>query len=155
MEEKEKLHFKIGLKGTSDKKQPLVRILVSEQEFYHGVLTSSPGEVQYIEFDVEVIEGTQSLQLFLLNKLSSDTKVDNGIIVEDMVLNISSIEVDDIDLGTLLWTHSKYYPIYPAEYEDLQQKQITEITDCVDLGWNGTWKLEFSSPFYIWLLENL
>jgi len=29
------------------------------------------------------------------------------------------------------------------------------LTNCIDLGWNGEWQLEFDSPFYIWLLENI
>ena len=32
---------------------------------------------------------------------------------------------------------------------------VTELDNCKNLGWNGTWKLAFASPFYIWLLENI
>jgi hypothetical protein len=72
-----------------------------------------------------------------------------------MVLNIDSIEVDEIDLGNLLWTASIYNPIYPDCYADQEQKNIKDITECVTLGWNGMWRLPFTSPFYIWLLENI
>jgi hypothetical protein len=76
-----------------------------------------------------------------------------------MLLTIDSIEVDEIDIGSLLWTNSKYYPKYPQDYIDAQNKLGNklepELKEFVDLGWNGRWVLPFQSPFYIWLLENL
>jgi hypothetical protein len=72
-----------------------------------------------------------------------------------MLLTINNIYIDDIELKTLLWTESKYYPQYPTNYLDEQQKAIKMITGCVDLGWNGTWSLEFTSPFYLWLLDRI
>jgi hypothetical protein len=72
-----------------------------------------------------------------------------------MLLHVESIEIDEIDIGTLKWTASSYFPDYPDSYLDETQKQIKELKGFVDLGWNGTWKLPFASPFYIWLLENL
>lgn len=156
MSDQETLHFKLGLKSTSERKRPLIKILVSGNEFYNDYLDSLNGELKYIEFDAAISEGLNSLQIVLLNKESIDTVLhENGTIIKDMILSIDSIEIDDIDLGTLKWTLSKYFPIYPEEYLDMAQKAVTEITECVDLGWNGTWKLEFQSPFYIWLLENL
>jgi hypothetical protein len=74
-------------------------------------------------------------------------------------LNIDSIEIDEIDLGSLLWTASKYYPNYPVVYKTKMQSEgvnLPELVDnCVNLGWNGKWTLPFQSPFYIWLLENI
>lgn len=156
MSDQETLHFKLGLKSTSKHKQPLIKILVSGTEFYSDYLDSLNGELKYIEFDADILEGQNTLQIILLNKESIDTVLDeNGKIVEDMILSIDSIEIDDIDLGTLKWTLSKYFPIYPEEYLNETQKSLSELTNFVDLGWNGTWELEFQSPFYIWLLENL
>ena len=69
-----------------------------------------------------------------------------------MLLNIESIEIDDIDIGHLRYTASKY---------ELVKKQVfngaivSELKSCVNLGFNGTYVMQFDSPFYLWLLENL
>jgi hypothetical protein len=154
--DKEILHFKIGLSGTSEHKQPEISIAINGNVIHQGTLTLAPQVTEYFEFDVSLPEEAHELQISLLNKDSADTVQDSeGNIVSDMVLNIDSIEIDDIDLGTLLWTASIYTPIYPECYNDVNQKNIKDITDCVTLGWNGIWKLPFQSPFYIWLLENI
>jgi hypothetical protein len=153
--EQEKLHFKIGLSGSSTRKQPEFKIQVGGNMYYSGQLSLDPGVTEYFEFDAEVIEGSNTLTIELLNKSNNDTVVKDGVIVDDLLLNIDSIEIDEIDLGALLWSNSVYVPIYPDNYLDEQQKQIKEVRNCVNLGWNGAWNFPFASPFYIWLLENI
>jgi len=155
----ETLNFKIGLSGSHSSKCPHITISVGSKEYFDGTLAASTG-TQYIEFAAEVPEGNSELKITFTNKTRYDTVVDAaGKIVEDMLLNIESIEVDDIDLGTLLWTASVYRPVYPDVYQAEMKKQgqelEAEVKNCVNLGWNGTWILPFETPFYIWLLENI
>ena len=72
-------------------------------------------------------------------------------IINDMLLNIKDIEIDSISLGQLVWS-GEYLIDEPQEYNGTT---ITKLDHCVNLGWNGTYVLNFSSPFYIWLLESL
>jgi hypothetical protein len=154
MSDKEQLHFKVGLSGTSSIKQPEFRIMLNDHEVLHTSLSNPNNETEFFEFDTEVAEGSNSLIIELLNKNSTDTVRDQtGNIVSDMLLNIDMIEIDDIDIGTLKWTLSDYRPVYPAEYV-AGQKLEESVRNCVNLGWNGRWILPFQSPFYIWLLEN-
>jgi hypothetical protein len=161
MSEKETLHFKVGLSGSSSKKHPEFRILVNGHEFVsQQQLTGGVNETEYFEFDAKIDEGDCSLAIELFNKLESDTVLDsNGNIVEDLLLNIDSIEVDDIDFGPLLWTASEYTPNYFEAYRlnasQLGQDLPESVKNCVNLGWNGTWRLPFVSPFYLWLIENI
>ena len=153
---KEILSFKIGLSGTSITKSPSFKICVDGNSYKEGTLSTNPNETEYFEFPVEVLEGEHSLEIHLLNKHSTDTiKNDVGQITEDMLLNIDSVEIDEIEIGALKWTLSSYYPEYPEGYLDENQKSIKEVKNCVNLGWNGVWKIHFTSPFYIWLLENI
>ena len=69
-----------------------------------------------------------------------------------MLLNIESISIDDIDIGTLRHTESTFYPDSPKEYKG---ETITELKECVNVGWNGTYSLPLSIPFHYWLLEKL
>ncbi len=160
MADKETLHFKIGLSGSSEIKHPKFKILVNDTEFVSAKLKNNVNQIEYFEFDALVDEGDNSLVIEFVNKSERDTILDsNGTIVEDLLLNIESVEIDDIDLGSLLWTSSEYYPIYPENYkikmEDEGKTLDKQIANCVNLGWNGRWVLPFNSPFYIWLLEKL
>ena len=86
----------------------------------------------------------------MYNKNPGDTETDDsGAIVNDVVLNINCVAIDEIELDNLLWTNSIYYP---NAGEDGAPESMKE---CVNLGWNGRWELEFDSPIYLWLLENL
>ena len=156
--EKEKLHFRIGLSGTGTK-LPEFKIAVGSKEYIHSTLASND-TVEYFDFDAEILEGAHSLDIAFLNKTVYDTTLDaNSNIVKDLLLNIDSIEIDEIDIGSLKWTASVYTPLYPESYKQhvlsSGQEIETELKNCVNLGWNGTWSLPFTSPFYIWLLENI
>jgi hypothetical protein len=156
---KETLHFKIGLSTNSTSKLPEFTLGVNGTTHFKGTL-SSGGSTEYFEFDAEIEEGDGVFELCLLNKQDSDTVMSpDGEILEDMLLNVDSIEIDDISLGFLLWTHSSYFPTYPEsyiEYSKATGNELSEsISNCVTMGWNGTWKIPFTSPFFVWLLENL
>lgn len=146
--EVETLHFKIGLSGTYWDKKPQYSILFNDQIITTQAITAASNEVFYVEFDQDVAAGAAKLQIRLENKADTDTvqSDDKSTIVKDMLLNIQSIEIDEIDLGPLLWTVSNFIG-------DDQNRPV--LQNCVNLGWNGTWTLPFESPFYIWLLENI
>jgi hypothetical protein len=152
----ETLKFKITLSGTFWDKRPKFSIWIDEVKIQDGEITGA--EHQTIEFSQEITEDTShQLKIRLENKEDTDVVKNNDDpvnfkVVKDMLLNIEDITIDDISLGNLLWSHSKYYPD--------QKKNITGeegecLTECVNLGWNGTYIVEFSSPIYIWLLENI
>jgi hypothetical protein len=160
MLDKETLHFRIGLSGSSSKKQPKFKIFVQNIEMVSASLTAAPNETEYFEFDASLDDGESSLVIELTNKSNFDTIVDaSGNIAEDLLLNIDSISIDEIDLGSLLWSASNYRHVYPEAYKlkviESGQELPDSITECVNLGWNGRWILPFNIPFYIWLLENI
>jgi len=160
MTEQEILNFKIGLSGTSLNKQPLFKICVNDVEYVNRTLSKPPNETEYFEFNATVSEGECNLTIIFLNKQNVDTiKNHQGTIISDFLLNIDSIEIDDIDIGSLKWSLSDYQPEYPEEYIQTQRNLGIDlqksIRNCVNLGWNGRWILSFHCPFYIWLLENI
>ena len=158
--DKENLRFRIGLSGSTTRKQPEFLIKIDDEKLIHNKLTAAPKVTEYFDFDYTLEEGDHYIKIELLNKGFGDTVVDqNGEIIDDLLLNIDSIEIDDIEVGAIKWTGSIYEPIYPERYEREQNRNGValekQIKNCVNLGWNGTWKLQFASPFYIWLLENI
>lgn len=151
MENQETLHFKIGLAGNYWDKVPIYSILIDDKILFTKEIATPTGEVDFIEFDVDVAEGPRILKIRLENKTDDQVVKDNNtkedfVIVKDMLLHIDSIEIDEINLGDLVWKKSTFTG------DDTSRPTLVK---CVDLGWNGTWALPFESPFYIWLLENI
>jgi hypothetical protein len=149
MQPKEKLSFKVGLSGTYWDKKPAYSISIDGVEQVSAFITSDSGVTEYQEFSVEVEEDIEhTLEIRLLNKANTDTvqNSDKTEILKDLLLNIDSIEIEEIELGELKWDATKFVP-------DNSLNPIVER--CVNLGWNGTYILSFNSPFYLWLLEKM
>ena len=145
----EKLSFVVTLSGTFWDRRPQFSIWLDD----HAVIQSEIANVASHPrtFEHALDEGPHTLKIRLENKTAYDTIVKNGEVVKDMLLNIDDITIDDISLGNLLWS---------AEYildkkHTVNGQEIDHLDGCVNLGWNGTYVLKFSSPFYIWLLEKL
>lgn len=157
--ETEKLKVKLGISGTYWEKVPEIRVSFNDQVVFHGDMTVPTGEVQFLEFDVENSTEQGVLRVELLNKVPDQDTVKSNYdsqdytIVKDLLVGIEHLEVDDIDLSSLVYTQSQYRPVYPANYITDHKPEV--ITGCKTLGWNGTWSMTWGNPFYIWLLESL
>ena len=147
----EQLHFKIGLAGTYWKKVPIYSILINDKLVETREVSTPTGETFFVEFDQGLVEGPSSLKIRLENKDNDDVVKDDEfkkdfVIVKDLLLHIKTIEIDEIDIGNLIWEKG----IFTGD-----DSERPVLDKCIDLGWNGTWELKFESPFYIWLLENI
>jgi hypothetical protein len=154
----ETIYFKIGLSGTYWDKKPQYAILVDDKEYSNGFISKESNQIEYIEFDCEVEEDqSHVLKIRLDNKSIEDTVTDttdpnNHVIVKDMLLNLISIEADDISLGNL----AQMFGVFKfSEPHDYPTPGSTEIPHCINFGFNGVYELEFSSPFYLWLLDRI
>jgi hypothetical protein len=145
----EKLSFVISLSGTYWDRRPQFSIWLDDHVVVQSEITSSAEQI--VSFERKVNEGPHELKIRLENKTINDTVIENSEVVKDMLLNIDDITIDDISLGNLLWS-SEYILDKPQEYNG---NTIDHLDGCVNLGWNGTYVLKFTSPFYIWLLEKL
>lgn len=151
----EKLKFRLTLSGTYTSKAPDYTILLGGIPILIGTVSVPSGERFVYEFERE-LEDTASykLEVRLRNKDNrTDTVVDEqGNIVSDLLLNVEDVEIDGISLGNLLHTKSLFHLDQP---QTINESTVTELKNCVNLGFNGSWSLEFTTPFYLWLLENL
>jgi hypothetical protein len=146
----ENLNFEVILSGTYWDKKPQFSVWLDDHVVVQSEIVESNVR-QSIKFEREVDEGPHQLKIRLENKTSQDTVLDNGEMIKDMLLNIDDIVIDDISLGNLRWD-AEYHLDSPQEYNG---NNITRLDRCVNLGWNGTYVLNFSTPFYVWLLEKL
>ena len=156
----EKLKFKISLFATSWNKSPTCEILVNDKSYFTGEIDGSNTNPQVIEFDADLEEDKQhTLTLKRGGKDNHQTIVnEKGDILKDQLLHIKSIEIDEIDIGALVF-EGVYTPKYPEPWATQQAEQGNKLPETLknvtQMGHNGTWSMSFASPFYMWLLENL
>ena len=147
--QEENLQFKISLTGTYWDKKPQFSVWLDDHVVIQSEIASKSEQI--INFERRITEGPHQLKIRLEDKTDTDTVIENDEVVKDMLLNINDITFDDISLGNLLWS-AEYILDKPQIYKG---QTIDHLDGCVNLGWNGTYTLKFSSPFYIWLLEKL
>jgi hypothetical protein len=156
----ERLKFKLELYGTYWDKPPFAEILINGQSQIKLEITGALQKPNIIEFEKEFTEGeTGTLTILRSLKDHKQTKLNaKGEIEKDQLLHIKSIEIDEIDIGSLVY-EGVYEPDYPEPWYSQQVKAGTILpktfTNVTRMGHNGSWTLKFQSPFYMWLLENL
>jgi hypothetical protein len=156
----EKLKFKLELHATMWDKPPVAEILINDKSHFTGDITGTEDKPTVVEFEHEFTEGEKcELIIKRSGKDKGQTVVnDNGDILKDQLLHIKSIEIDEIDIGALVY-EGVYKPEYPEPWASQQREAGTELPESfknvTSIGHNGTWKFKFESPFYMWLLENL
>lgn len=103
-----------------------------------------------IEFDVTDEEATHKLEFVMFGKTQEHTEVnEHGEITSDTLLKISNVVVDDIVLDQFLTKLVRYT-------HDFNGSQDTTVDNFYGvMGCNGTASFEFTTPFYLWLLENM
>lgn len=155
----EKLKFKLELYSNYWDLPPIAEVMINDQSKFISEITSTIDNPTIIEFEHELQNDAQyQLNIRRSNKQKGQTVVENEDIIKDQVLMIKNIEIDEIDLGTMLF-EGYYAPEYPEPWATQQREQgkdlPTKLKNVTRMGHNGTWTLTFKSPFYMWLLENL
>ena len=155
----EKLKFKLELWAEYWDKKPIANILINNHIHYTQEIAGTEKEPNVIEFEYELTEGEKySLIIERSGKDIQQTVIEDGKITKDQLLHIKSVEIDEIDIGALVY-EGVYTPEYPEPWATQQQQAGKELPESFKnvtaMGHNGRWELGFASPFYMWLLENL
>ena len=156
----EKLKFKLELWSTYWDESPYIKILINNHVHFKNEIKGTEKEPTVIEFEHELIEEEKyKLIIERGGKNKKQTVVDHeGKIIKDQLLHIKSIEIDEIDIGALIY-EAVYTPKYPEPWATQQRRAGNILPESfknvTTIGHNGTWQLNFASPFYMWLLENL
>ena len=74
---------------------------------------------------------------------------DRGDIVKDTVVTLHSIMFDDVDITDIMRHISRY------QHDFNGTGQPTEQPLTGTMGCNGTVTFDFTSPVYLWILENM
>jgi hypothetical protein len=156
----EKLKFKLELYATMWDKPPHAEILIRDKSHFTGDITGTEDKPTVVEFEHEFTEGEEyNLIIERSGKVQNQTVInDKGDRLKDQLLHIKSIEIDEIDISGLVY-EGVYTPKYPEPWATQQRAAGVELQESFKnvtcIGHNGTWEFKFTSPFYMWLLENL
>lgn len=95
-------------------------------------------------------DGNHELRIVMKHKIPEHTELDDtGNIVRDVILTISDITFDKIDLGQLFFNKTVYTHDFNGSQSSIEDKFFGSM------GCNGTVSLKFTTPLYLWLLENM
>ena len=103
-----------------------------------------------VEYEMPDDDGDHELKFVLKNKQSDHTQVDlDGNIISDATVTVSDIQFDGIDCQYLTTTLAQYQHDFNGTGNPTIDKFYGEM------GCNGTVSLKFTTPIYLWLLENM
>lgn len=134
--------------NTTDSNEPLALIVrLDNNIIFENPQVTGACEISY---DINDDEGEHVLQFELQGKKESHTVVnDAGEIVKDVMLTIRELTIEGVDISRLIDEQAVYTHNFNGTGESVKDRFYG------DLGCNGTVEFKFSTPFYLWLLENM
>ena len=103
---------------------------------------------QHIKQTIDLEDGEHVLQLFLHNKSTDHTVIDeHNNIIKDASLNLGNLKIDQQELMQIISEQGIYHHDYNGTRDPIEDRFYGE------LGCNGSVELRFSVPSYIWFLE--
>jgi len=128
-------------------KQPLtLRLLLDGTCLWGSVVT----DIQTVTVDLPAEDGNHSLTWEMSGKTTEYTVLDSdNNIVSDACLEFANIEFDGINVDAIVQKLAQYHHDFNGNGTAINDKFYHSM------GCNGTVTLDFTSPFYLWLLEHM
>jgi hypothetical protein len=91
------------------------------------------------------------------NKNSDQCQILEDGSLRDQLLQIHSVTIDGVNIRDIVWTQSKFFPVYPEPWatEQITLGNILEtgIIGETILSHNGKWVLGITSPFWQYIFD--
>jgi len=143
----ETIKFSCTIQNNSDFENLGVEFWLDETKFFDSLIAKGITPITY-EFAED--ESDHSLKFVLKNKTTDHTTVDNdGTIVNDALLTVKDFEFDGINIDHTFFENAVYTHNYNGSDNWVDEKFYGHV------GCNGKVELKFSTPFYMWLMENI
>jgi hypothetical protein len=132
---------------------PIFELVIDDHEINYGPVEEKDnlGELKSIKWIGDLEEGEHTLKVCLRGKnvgKNHTVKDAAGNVLDDQLLFIKNILIDEIDLGHVATSNSKYYP------DNTDRSDPPKLIEGKNvMGYNGEWCLTFSVPTYMWMLE--
>jgi hypothetical protein len=108
-------------------------------------------EADTVTVPVPDVDDTQHvLRLIVGNKKPEYTRIDqDGNIISDSLLKITNLTMDELDMSD----HLYHFATYTHDCNGTAEQRTETMYS--DLGCNGVAEIKFSTPIYLWLLEQM
>ena len=119
---------------------------LDDQIIFKGSLAQ---DFQNISYEFNDDDGDHLLELEMSGKTIDHTIIDSQQIISDHVITIENVSFDKIPLGYVFTKLSEYH----HDFNGTQNSTVEKFYSV--MGCNGTVRLKFTTPLYLWLLENM
>lgn len=131
---------------TWDKHVPRCKILLNDDVRFDELLVSPT--VVNIDIDDDV-DAEHQVKIMLSDKQTDDTILDvDGTIVKDTLVKVDNVTLDGITINNIMFINSKYVHNSNGAAAESENK-YTGVMGC-----NGYSEVSFTTPIFLWLLEN-
>ena len=145
----ETVNIKFTLEPEWFNNAPKIKVAINDQTLIDTQLETKLNFNQTVEL---IDDCDHQLTFTLYDKNKYDTVIKDGVIQKDTLIKISNIELEEIDLMSIL---SLKKDLFYYEHNNNGSTELERYTLYDTLGCNGTATINFSTPCYVWLLENL
>ena len=145
----EKIEIKFTLEPTWFNNAPKIKVAINDNILLDTQLEEKLDFKQTVDLSED---SSHQLTFILYDKTNNDTVIKDGVIEKDTLIKISNIELEDTDLTSILSLNKE---LFYYEHDTNSSAQLKKHTLYDTLGCNGTATINFTTPFHIWLLENL
>ena len=106
---------------------------------------------QVIEYTfADLVDATHVLEIEMMGKLPTDTEIDpQGNILSDKSIIVENLAFDELALGHLVTELAAYTHNFNGSQDTIEDQFYGSM------GCNGIVRIEFTSPVYLWMLENM
>ena len=107
-------------------------------------------ELIEFKYDLPDDDAEHKLRFVMKNKTAEHTTIDDeGAIIKDACLTVDNLAFDEVELKQIFIDQAVYTHNFNGTKAETQEKFYGEM------GCNGTVSLKFTTPIYLWLLENM
>jgi len=139
---------KLGFKISANKAVLDLQVILDDKIQWQGCPDTDAQDI-IVEFD-DVDDESHVLEFVLSGKLPEHTQItEQGEIVSDVTVRIEGIAFDDIVIDQIFSELAEYH----HDFNGTQPAVVDQFYG--EMGCNGTVRLQFTTPIYLWLLENM
>lgn len=127
------------------KRPPEVTVMLNGHVRWQGMLETD----LILDWSQSLEKGPHCLEVMLLGKTNEYTTA-----TKDHAVIIEHVDFFGIRNDKFKW-QGVYRPEYPEPWRTEQESQgielLPELPAHTYLGWNGTWRLDFTTPIFTWM----
>ena len=143
----ETIAFACQVQATNNSLALGLRVILDQVTIFEN---SNITETMQLQHEISDADGEHELTFELFGKLPEHTKItDTGEILSDAMLEINNITLDEINIDQIFQSLA----IYRHDFNGTQAPADDKFYGSI--GCNGTVTLKFTTPIYLWLLENM